>query len=184
MADAYLGEIRVFAGNYAPVGWLLCDGSTLQVSQYQALYALIGNTYGGTASSTFALPDLRGRLIVGQGSGTNLTPRVIGQTGGTETVALTQAQMPAHTHSFTVSTVTNPASINTPSNGTYLGSINSSVPGTPVGYVSASSSGVTVSALNNATVSSIGNSASHNNLMPFIAINYIICINGLYPTPQ
>jgi len=111
--DNYLGEVRIFAGNYAPEGWQFCNGQSLSVSEYQALYSLIGTTYGGDGVNTFALPDLRGRVPVGVGSGPGLTPRVLGQSGGSEEVALVESQIPAHGHNLTVNT--SEASTATPS---------------------------------------------------------------------
>ncbi|MBT1699864.1 tail fiber protein [Fulvivirgaceae bacterium PWU4] len=98
--DAYLGEIRIFSGNYAPAGWMLCAGQTLQVSEYQALFAVIGDMYGGDGSSTFMLPDLRGRTVVGLGQGPNLTNRTIGEKDGEEAVTLDNTEIPAHAHSI------------------------------------------------------------------------------------
>ena len=98
MAQPYIGEIRMFGGNFAPLGWAFCDGQLLAIAQNDALFSLIGTTYGGDGQSTFALPDLRGRIPIHQGQGPLLTPRQIGETGGSETVTLTPAQLPTHTH--------------------------------------------------------------------------------------
>ena len=95
--DPFLGEIKIFAGSFAPVNWLFCDGSVLNIAQYNALYALIGTTYGGNGSTTFAVPDLRGRLPIGLGTGPGLTPKPIGAKGGTETAGLVLPETPAHT---------------------------------------------------------------------------------------
>lgn len=113
MSDPFVGEIRMFAGDYAPEGWALCNGQLLSVSQYQTLFALLGTTYGGDGSSTFALPDMRGRLPVHFGQGTGLTPRTLGASGGSETVALSTAQMPSHGHTMQASA--DPASTTDPS---------------------------------------------------------------------
>lgn len=180
MADAYLGEIRAFAGNYAPEGWALCDGSLQTIQQYTALFSLIGTIYGGDGVNTFRLPDLRGRTAIGMGQGTGLTNRAIGANGGTETEQLTLAQIPNHTHTMTVSTVTNPASVQAPNSTTYLGAINSNA-STPVGYSAAATAGVTPYAMNTATITSSGGSGEHNNIMPITVINYIICMSGFYP---
>jgi microcystin-dependent protein len=103
MSEAVLGEIRLFSGSYAPEGWLICNGQLLQIQQYQALYALIGTTYGGNAVNNFGLPDLRGRVPVCQGQGPNLSNRSIGQKGGASLVTLTEATIPPHGHDFIVS---------------------------------------------------------------------------------
>lgn len=112
MADGFVGEIRLFAGNYAPVNWLICDGRDVSISQYQVLYSLIGITYGGDGVNTFALPDLCGRLPMGQGTGTGLTPRTLGQKGGEQTVTLPVNKVPVHTHQ--VEATTSPAVSNNP----------------------------------------------------------------------
>lgn len=184
MADAYIGEIRAFAGQYAPQNWALCNGSTIPINGNEALYSLIGTTYGGDGRTTFGLPDLRGRLAIGMGQGTGLTNRVIGSSGGTETVTVTEAQLPAHNHTMTVSTVTtNPESINAPSSQTFLGAVGFSGTGvsSAVGYVAQSATGVEASPMNLATLSSFGNNAAHANMMPSAVISYIICLVGLYP---
>jgi len=104
MSEAFVGEIRLFGGNYSPVNWHKCDGSMLSVSNYQVLYSLLGTTYGGDGVNTFGLPDLRSRLPVGMGQGTNLTNRVIAQKFGEETVALASNQLPVHTHTLVATT--------------------------------------------------------------------------------
>jgi len=180
MADYYLGEIRAFAGTYAPVDWMMCNGATLPVQGNEALFSLIGSTYGSNGPTDFKVPDLRGRLTVGQGLGIGLTSRVIGSVGGAETVALTEAQLPAHNHNLTVSTVTSPASVNAPGNTSYLGVVNSSA-GAGVGYVPGNATGATVRALDTQVLTNTGGSQAHANIMPFLALNYIICVNGLYP---
>src|SRR5690349_11535310 len=102
--DPFLGEIKLFCGNYAPIGWAFCDGSLLPISENDALYALIGTTYGGDGINTFALPDLRGRVAIHQGQGPGLSPYVMGETGGAETVTLTTNNLPQHTHRIIAST--------------------------------------------------------------------------------
>lgn len=183
MADYYVGEIRAFAGTYAPQDWLICDGSTLQILNYQVLYAVIGTQYGGNGTSNFILPDLRGRLAIGQGAGPGLTARVAGNTGGNETVTLVTDQLPVHNHNFVVSTAASPASVNIPTGSSYLGVINSSA-GVSVGYVPSTSTGATPTALNTKVLSETGGAGAHTNLMPFLSINYMICVNGIYPSRQ
>jgi len=184
MADAYLGEIRAFAGLYAPQGWALCNGALMSISNYQALYSLIGTIYGGDGATTFALPDLRGRIAMGQGTGPGLTPRTIGdKTGGAETVVLAESNNPQHTHTVTVSTAG--PSIQTPNTSTYLGPVDSTI-GTGEGYLPGTIQGVTINhiPLGQSVIGTAGNSISHNNMMPYGVVTYIICLNGLYPTPQ
>ena len=179
MSDPYLGEIRPFAGNYAPEGWQLCDGSLLSVSTYQALYSLIGTTYGGNGVTTFGIPDLRGRLPVGQGQGTNLTPRTVGQEGGTSTVQLTQAQMPVHTHNFQAASAV--GTTNVLSSGGVLAQtptgVNRYVPPSAV-----TSSTFIHEMASGAITSALGGSGAHANVMPYLAIQFIIALVGVYPT--
>src|SRR6266545_636382 len=100
MADPFIGEIRMFGGNFAPLGWAFCNGQLLAISQYDALFALIGTTYGGDGQTTFALPNLQGRIPIHMGTGGGLSPRTIGESSGTETVTLTVDQLPMHDHQF------------------------------------------------------------------------------------
>jgi microcystin-dependent protein len=166
MSSPFIGEIRIFAGNFAPLGWAFCAGQILSISENDTLFNLIGTNYGGDGQTTFALPDLRGRIPVHQGSGS-----VLSQSGGVETVTLTQNQLPAHTHALTAS-VNNATTANaegnvvaqTPSYTPYIG-------GTPANTPLAPSS-----------VSTLGGSHPHDNMQPYICINYIIALFGIYPT--
>lgn len=177
MSDYYTGEIRLFAFAYAPEDFLPCDGRLLPVSQYQALYALIGTTYGGDGRTTFGIPDLRGRSPVAVGKPTD-SPNtyVLGQAVGVETVTLTEAQMPAHTH--TVSVATGPANTMVPSQTV----VQSTVPSGDFFYCDANQAG-NDQVLAGQTVSvSGGNGWAHENRQPSIALEYAICVNGLYPS--
>ncbi len=187
--DPYLGEIRLLAYVRVPVDWQACDGSLLNLNTYQALYSLLGTQYGGDGRTTFGVPDLRGRVPIGTGSGPNLTPRALGASGGTEVVALTQNQMPAHTHAFNATTAA--ANSMTPMNN-LLGNItgvmaNSQIPPngqTQVGIYQdpPTSPPVTLDATAVSTFSGPAN--PHLNMMPSMAIGYVICTNGIYPTPN
>jgi microcystin-dependent protein len=183
MSDAYVGEIRLFAGNYATENWHICDGSLLNIQAFPALYALIGTTYGGDGQTTFGLPDLRGRVPVGQGQGTNLTARVLGQKGGSSTVTLTQSQMPAHTHSFSASTVTATTPTLAASGSGFATPISTGADGPVVAYAPSAlvTSAENVNLGSNAISASSGGGQPHNNLMPYEAINYIIAVQGLFP---
>src|ERR1051325_8134008 len=145
MAQPYVGEIRMFAGNFAPAGWMFCEGQLLPISEYETLFNLIGTTYGGDGQSTFALPDLRGRIPLHQGNGFTLA-----ETGGAETVTLTVAQMPAHTHSFLGS----PAHPNTTNPG-------SSVLAQPVGNIYYSQPNPNLAAMAVQTITPVGGSQPH-----------------------
>jgi microcystin-dependent protein len=172
MAQPYVGEIRIFAGNFAPVGWMFCNGQLLPISEYETLFVLIGTTYGGDGESTFALPNLQSRLPIhmGTGGGSSYT---IGETGGVETVTLTTNQMPTHTHALLAS------------------SDLASLPD-PVGSVTAQSrtAGVDLYIEDNANVSMAANaippqggSQPHDNFQPYLCVNFIISLFGLYPQP-
>ncbi len=164
MAESYIGEIRLFAGNFPPNGWMFCGGQLLSISEFDTLYNLIGTTYGGDGVTTFALPDLSGRFPM-QAS----TSYLLSEKGGSETVTLTINQIPAHIHTLLSSTLT--GNTDNPS-GNYLAgnSIKSYGTGTP-----------TVS-MGSGAVQSVGGSQPHENMHPFLAVNFIISLYGIYPT--
>jgi microcystin-dependent protein len=159
---AYLGQIKLLACNFAPQGWAWCDGSLMAISEYDALFALIGTTFGGDGVLTFALPDLRGRAPVHQGNG-----YVIGNKGGSETVTLTTNQMPAHTHGFLA---TNNSLGFPTATGTYIA-------------LSNEEGGAFEATFNGASIAPIGGSQPHDNMQPYLAMNYCICLEGIYPSP-
>ncbi|MCP4379322.1 MAG: phage tail protein [bacterium] len=173
MADPFIGEIRMFAGNFAPRGWAFCDGQLLAVSSNEALFSLLGTIYGGDGRTTFGLPDLRGRLPIHQGQGPGLTGRDIGSRDGVETApALTEANLPGHSHP--------PVALSTsgtnsdPANGTWANA-------SAVHYTTDQSTSGT---MNNDAILDAGQSspATHPNLMPFAVINFIIALVGIFPT--
>lgn len=179
MSGAYLGEIRMFGGNYQPVNWMFCDGRTLFISQNSALFALLGTTYGGNGSTTFNLPDMRGRIPLHQGNGAGLTPRTIGQQIGTELETLNSLQIPAHSHAVNAST----SAGNTIAPGTGVITGVPVDPGaTPTMYVIPGTSTVNPAAMATGSLSSTGGSQAHSNMMPTLAVNYIICVNGIFPS--
>src|SRR4051812_21623869 len=169
MSDPYIGEIRMFGGNFAPVGWLLCQGQLLPISQYDALFNLIGTTYGGDGQETFNLPDLRGRVPVHQGAGAGLSSYVLGQEGGVESVTLTTSQLPGHTHSF-VGTTNQAGTTNAPTN------LVGQNPGSNI-YVEDQA----FVALAPQSLLSQGGSQPHDNLQPYLSVNFIIALEGIYP---
>lgn len=172
MAQPYVGEIRMFGGNFAPAGWMLCDGSLVPISEYEVLFQLIGTTYGGDGESTYALPDLRGRAPVHYGQGPGISQNyVIGETFGVEEVTLTTQQIPSHTHALLASTAAGTAS-------------------SPEGRVVAQPSDVRMFirdspsfALPADTVTQVGGSQPHSNRSPYLAVNYIISLFGIFPSP-
>jgi microcystin-dependent protein len=177
--DNFIGEIRLFAGNFPPLGWAFCDGSLLSIAQNTALFALIGTTYGGNGQTTFALPDLRGRVPLHQGTqiGTG-NSYVMGQQAGTETVTLTGSQIPSHSHSASASTAAPP----TTGTGINLTGPTAYVPAAPAKprfYAPAGSSMVAMSAQ---AVQPTGGNQPHNNMAPFLALSFIIAIEGIFPS--
>jgi microcystin-dependent protein len=180
--EGFIGEIRAFSGTYAPEGWNFCNGATLPINGYEALYSLIGNTYGGSEGINFALPDLRGRLPIGQGTGYGLTPYTMGERGGAETITLTASSIPSHYHA--VKACTAGTATNAPSQLTLLGPM-SSPDATVVGYLPVTATVPKDALLDNTTIQPTGGSQPHSNMMPCMAINYIICTaNNLYPPRQ
>lgn len=174
--DMYMGSIMPWPIQYAPQGWLFCQGQTLQISQYSALYALLGTTFGGDARTTFCLPDLRGRVPIGAGQSQS-SNYSIGQVGGTETVTLTAAQMPAHNHPIPASSDT-AASTGVPGPDKYL-ALAQTPERTEITIYGSPASGTantTIKPTNNN-----GGSQPHENRPPYLALNYIICVEGLFP---
>lgn len=169
--DPFLGEIILFAGNFAPRGWAFCDGQLLPISQYSALFSILGTTYGGDGRTTFALPDLRGRVPIHQGRGPGLSDYRLGAKGGQEHVTLTTNQIPSHSHGVNaVSATGNDAS---PQNN-YL----ANTTGLDREY-SNSTPDIRMSAN---MISNTGGGQSHENRQPFLALNYIIALQGVFPS--
>jgi len=171
MNDAYLGEIRMFAGNFAPAGWALCQGQLLGIAENTALFSLLSTQYGGDGVRTFALPDLRGRFAVDQGQGPNLTIRNPGDQGGTERVALTVAQIPPHNH--LVACASGSGTVSSPAAAYWSTD--------PAGGVAAYSNTAN-SQMAPVAVAPAGGGIPHDNVQPFLAINYIIALNGIFPS--
>lgn len=168
MAQPYVGEIRMFAGNFAPAGWMFCNGQLLPISENETLFQLIGTTYGGDGQSTFALPDLRGRVPIHQGSGF-----ILAETGGAEEITLTVSQIPAHSHPVLASQ--NVASSNSPSNRTFGGA--STFGASPYG------SDLPKASLNASSITPTGGSQPHTNFQPYLCVNFIISLFGIFPSP-
>jgi microcystin-dependent protein len=170
MSEPFVGEIRMFAGNFAPRGWAFCDGQLLAVSQNDALFSLLGTIYGGDGRTTFGLPDLRGRIPIHAGTGPGLSPRRLGAKGGAEKVTLTVNQLPSHTHALKGSSTT--ANALNPG-GALLATAQSQV------YFNREE---TMTNLNSGSVGNVGGSRSHTNLMPFLCVHFIIALFGIYPS--
>lgn len=165
MAQPYVGELRLFAGNFAPAGWMFCAGQLLPIQENEPLFFLIGTAYGGDGQSTFALPDLRGRVPVHQGIGYTLA-----QTGGSETVTLTVNQVPAHTHALGASTAA----------GTHSSPGNAVLAAT--GTVNSYGSGVPDQPMTANALTSQGGSQPHDNMAPYCVVSYIISLFGIFPS--
>jgi microcystin-dependent protein len=171
MSEPFVGEIRMFAGNFAPRGWALCDGQLLAISQNDALFSLLGTIYGGDGRTTFGLPDLRGRIPVHTGSGPGLSPRQIGAKAGTETETLTIAQLPAHSHAAKAQAT--PGDSGNPKNRHWAATSN-----TPAAY----SNDPANSDMAAAMLSPVGGNQAHSNMMPYLCVNFIIALFGVYPS--
>jgi microcystin-dependent protein len=165
MAQPYVGEIRMFAGNFAPAGWMFCEGQLLPISENETLFQLIGTTYGGDGQSTFALPDLRGRIPTHQGNGF-----ILAETGGAEEITLTVNQIAAHAHPWLASEAS--ATSLTPAG-------NMPAEATKRFYVSPTS----LSAMAPNTMAATGGSQPHTNFQPYLCINFIISLFGIFPSP-
>lgn len=172
MADQFVAEIRIFAGNFAPTGWALCQGQLLPISQNTALFSLLGTFYGGNGQSTFGLPDLQGKGPINQGSGPGLSQRFLGEEGGSETVTLIQTEIPAHNH--ILRGTTNAADQTDPSTRMWAAS---SVGRTPPPLYSTTQN----STMSPQALPVTGGSLPHNNMHPYLVLNFIIALQGIFP---
>jgi microcystin-dependent protein len=173
MSSPFVSEIKIFAGNFAPVGWALCNGQLLSISQNTALFSLIGTFYGGNGTSTFGLPNLQGMFPMFFGSGAGLTQRSLGEIGGAATVTLLSNQIPAHTHTAQAAIT---GGLNTPTANVWgeskigKGAINVYAP-----------SGANNVAMNAAAILPIGGGGAHNNMPPYLCLTFIIALQGIFP---
>lgn len=169
MSDQFIGEIRMFAGNFAPVGWAFCNGQLLAIESNTALFSLIGTYYGGDGVTTFALPDLRSRVPIHQGQGSGLSPYVIGQISGVENVTLTTQQLPQHTH--TANADSGSGGVSSPAGAYWASSPNTKQ------YSPSTNATMAPTA-----TSLTGGSQAHANIMPYLTISFIIATQGIYPS--
>jgi microcystin-dependent protein len=170
MSEPFVGEIRMFAGNFAPQGWAYCDGQLLAVSQNDALFSLFGTIYGGDGRTTFGLPDLRGRIPIHAGSGPGLTPRTLGSKSGAENVTVTVNQLPSHTHPMQATEEL----ADSPNPGGQIAARSTTVDL----YINENPS----SNLAATSITSTGGSQSHPNIMPFLCVHFIVALFGVYPS--
>ena len=169
MSLPYVGEIRMFGGNFAPAGWALCAGQLMPISENETLFNLIGTTYGGDGQATFNLPDLRGRIPINMGQGPKLSNYQLGQMGGAENVTLSVTELPSHSHTMVASL---DAATQADPSGAYVAGSKVST------YIPAPA----VAAMAPGSVGSSGSSIPHDNLMPFTCISFIICLAGIFPS--
>jgi microcystin-dependent protein len=173
MSDPFVAEIRIFPFNFAPTGWAFCDGQILPLSQNTALFSLLGTMYGGDGKSTFGLPDMQGNSPMQQGQGSGLSARFEGETGGEDNVTLLQTEIPVHTHQMTATD--QPGQLNQPNNTAILAR---SLGG--FAY-STTYTGGQVIAMNPNALAPYGSSQPHNNLQPYLTLNFCIALQGIYP---
>jgi microcystin-dependent protein len=171
MSDPFVAEIRIFAGNFAPRGWAFCNGQLMPISQNTALFSLVGTFYGGDGRSTFGLPNLQGRAPMHHGQGPGLTERVLGESNGSENVTLLISEIPSHTHSLLATT--SPASGRDPTNSPLARSRN--------GLAYQSNVNQSVVAMAPQAVGVAGGSLPHNNMQPYLGLNFIIALQGIFP---
>jgi microcystin-dependent protein len=172
MSDAFVGEIRLFAGNFAPNGWAFCNGQLLPIQQNTALFSLLGTNYGGNGRSTFGLPDFRDRLPLHQGQGPGLTPRQVGDSGGQAGVTLQPAEIPSHTHALLAASS---PSTGTPGPGVALAPVSGGAPGYRIpipGHLAT---------LAPASVALTGGNQPHLNQQPYLGLSFIIALQGIFP---
>lgn len=192
--EPFLAEIRMFGGNFAPRAWAFCNGQLLSIAQNQALFSLLGTTYGGDGRTTFALPDLRGRVAIHSGTGPGLTPRPLGQRSGEQTHTLINSEIPSHQHFITngAATVTGAGSINVGKEGkgvsaedtaadNFIGNVSGGFR-TAAGSGTLNPASVSVSASISGATNPDGGSQAHNNMQPYLVINYIIALQGVFPS--
>jgi microcystin-dependent protein len=175
MSEPFIGEIRMFGGNFAPSGWALCNGQLLSISQYSALFSILGTSFGGNGQTTFALPDLRSRVPVQQGQGVGLSPYNIGQQGGSEQVTLLQTQMPAHNH--IVNATSADAAASTASGN--LMATPTAGRGQNAPQIYGTGAAVTMGPT---MIAPSGGSQPHENIQPYLCVTFIIALEGIYPS--
>jgi microcystin-dependent protein len=179
MSTPLLGQVKMVGFNFAPRGYYPCDGSLRSIANDSALFALLGTTYGGDGQTTFAMPDLRGRMPIHQGTGPGLSSYVMGQAAGTEAVTLLSTQLPAHTHALTQS-VSNPCQGGAGNTKNPTGNYHAADSGTEAFSTTQNATMSTISA--SSTVSPVGGNQPHQNMPPYLCVNFVIAAEGIFPT--
>ena len=169
--DPFVAEIRIFGFNFAPRGWAFCNGQLMPIAQNTALFSLLGTTYGGNGQTTFGLPNLQGSAVMHQGQGPGMTPRFLGETGGSANVALLQSELPPHSHNVTVAATNDAVADRSNATGNVLAK--------PIDSSYAPGGSNTTMNPNSSTLA--GSSAPHNNMQPYLVINFCIALQGVYP---
>ncbi|MEZ4870008.1 MAG: tail fiber protein [Caldilineaceae bacterium] len=175
MSEPFIGQITMFAGNFAPRGWAFCDGQLLPIAQYNALFSILGTTYGGDGRTTFALPDLRGRVAMHPGHGPGLSGHQLGERSGAEAINLTVAQMPTHNHTVTAQLR---AATESPDNESPTGAV---LAASEI-YANSTPDATMAPAAIQVTEANAGGSQPHSNLQPYQCVNFIIALEGIYPS--
>lgn len=174
MAEPFIGQIVMFGGNFAPRNWAFCDGQLLQISQFQALFSILGTTYGGDGRTTFGLPELRGRVPMHPGNGPGLSSRRLGEKSGVEDVTLTTAQMPSHTHQAKCDKTVGAGHTNVAEGAVWANDAGAST--------ATYSTNIPDADMASAAITNMGGGQSHTNVQPFQTVNFIIALNGIFPS--
>lgn len=177
MSEPFIGEVKLFGFNFAPRGYAFCDGTLIAIAQNTALFSILGTTYGGNGTTTFALPNLTGRAVVGAGQGPGLTPRSLGETGGQATVTLNSTQIPQHTHGLNAATLTPPNPAQNVASPTAQAQLGLSAPNNI--YIDPVAPNT---ALIPSSISATGGTAPHENRQPYLALNFCIAVQGIFPS--
>lgn len=178
--EGFIGQVMLVGFNFAPRNWFFCHGQLLAIAQFSPLFSILGDTYGGDGRTTFALPDLRGRVIVGAGSGPGLSPYTLGQKGGQETVTLTTDQIPSHTHSLFASSETG---ISTQPENSLISNSKLEIDRGTSRDAKSFQSATNLVAMHGNTIANQGGGQPINNMQPSLALNYVICHQGVFPSP-
>ena len=173
--DAFIGQLTLFGGNFAIKHWALSNGQLIPISQNTALFSILGTNYGGNGTTTFALPDLRGRFPIGVGNGAGLSPQFSGQVQGSVNVALNSSNLPSHNHTFQATT----AAASAPTPGTNIWAVAGSRRSTINLYTASKGSGLAMAAQ---SLAPAGSSLPHNNMSPYLGVSFLICLQGIFPT--